>query len=371
MTAVADRGTWTGPQLRGMTPCGPLIPELGVSLLAGRTADPARVLEEVVEAEALGLSTVWIAERFDTKELAVLCAAMAARTQHIRMGFGSLAVGSRNPVYSAATATTFQGLFGDRLMLGLARGLGAVLLNQGMTVPTMKGYEDYVDILHALFAGEEVTYDGPIGKYPLARLIDRPAQPRPMLWNSSWVPGPKALALTARKFDGLFLGTELTVEATRTIINRAKDECLKIGRDPESLYVANWCITAPDLTPEEELLVLNARMVTHLSFPGIGDRLVEENGWDRREMDKALGRDELADGVAGTAVIADQAFTREQLAEAGAALPREWVETGGIVGTSQHCARRVREYLDAGVDHVVVYGPSVAQLAPMLAHWER
>ncbi len=130
--------TFAGPQLRGMTPAGPLIPELGVSLLAGRTADPARVLDEAVAAERLGLSAVWIAERFDTKELAVLCAAMAARTQHIRLGFGSLAVGSRNPVYAAATATTFQGLFGDRLMLGLARGLGAVLLNQGMTVPTMK-----------------------------------------------------------------------------------------------------------------------------------------------------------------------------------------------------------------------------------------
>ncbi|MGQ0629610.1 MAG: TIGR03857 family LLM class F420-dependent oxidoreductase [Sporichthyaceae bacterium] len=358
-------------KFRGMTPSGPLIPELGVSLLAGRTTDPARVLDEVVEAERIGLSAVWIAERFDTKELAVLCGAMAARTQHIRMGFGSLAVGSRNAVYSAATATTFQGLFGDRLMLGLARGLGAVLLNQGMTVPTMRGYEDYVEILHELFSGEVVNYDGPIGRYPHARLVDIPPQPRPMMWNSSWVPGPKALALTARKFDGLFLGTELTVEATRTIINRAKDECIKIGRDPETLFIANWCITAPDLTPEEEMLVVNARMVTHLSFPGIGDRLVTENGWDRREMDAALGREEIDPGIKGAGLIADQAFTREQLAAAGAALPREWIETGAVVGSAEQCAKRVREYLDVGVDHVVVYGPSVSQLAPMVAHWPR
>lgn len=357
----------SGPAFRGMTPCGPLIPELGVSLLGGRTSDPARALEEVVEAERLGLSAAWIAERFDTKELAVLCGAMAARTQHIRMGFGSLAVGSRNAVYSAATATTFQGLFGDRLFMGLARGLAAVLLNQGMTVPTMRGYEDYVDILHALFAGEVVNYDGPIGRYPHARLVDLPPQPRPMLWNSSWVPGPRALALTARKFDGLFLGTELTVEATRTIVNRAKDECRKIGRDPDTLFVANWCITAPELTPEEEMLVVNARMITHLSFPGIGDRLVEENGWDRREMDRILGREEMGkDGV-----IADQAFTREQLAEAGAALPREWVEGGAVVGTAKNCAQRVREYVDAGVNHVVMYGASVAQLAPVVEQWHR
>jgi probable F420-dependent oxidoreductase len=363
MTAVAE----TLPDFRGMTPAGPLIPELGVSLLAGRTADPARVLDDIVEAERIGLSAAWIAERFDTKELAVLCGAMAARTQHIRLGFGSLAAGSRNAVHAAGTATTFQGLFGDRLLMGLARGLADVLLNQGMTVPTMRGYEDYVDILHKLFAGETVTYDGPIGRYPMARLVDRPPQPRPMLWNSSWVPGPKALALTARKFDGLFLGTELTVEATRTIVNRAKDECRKIGRDPDTLYVANWCMTAPELSPEEEMLIINARMITHLSFAGIGNRLVEENGWDPREMDRILGREDMGkDGV-----IADQAFTREQLAEAGAALPREWVESGAVVGTAKECARRVREYLDAGVDHVVMYGPTPAQLAPVVAHWER
>jgi 5,10-methylenetetrahydromethanopterin reductase len=367
VTATTELPTWTGPQLRGMTPAGPLIPELGISLLGGRTADPARALDDIVAAERLGLSSAWIAERFDTKELAVLCGAMAARTQHIRLGFGSLAVGSRNPVYSAATATTFQALFGDRLLLGLARGLGAVLLNQGMTVPTMKGYEDYIDILHSLFAGDTVTYDGPAGTYPLARLVDRPAAPRPMMWNSSWVPGPKALALTARKFDGLFLGTELTVEATRTIVDRAREECVKIGRDPDTLFVANWCITAPDLSPEEELLIVNARIITHLSFPGIGDRLVEENGWDRRQMDALLGREEMG----RNGVIADQAFTREQLAEAGAALPREWVETCAVVGSAKNCAQRVREYLDAGVDHVVMYGPTPAQLAPVLEHWAR
>jgi probable F420-dependent oxidoreductase len=349
-----------------MTPCGPLIPELGVCLLPGRTPDPAAVLNQVVEAEQLGLSAVWIAERFDTKELGVLCGAMAARTSHIRMGFGSMAAGSRNPVLAAATATTFQSLFGDRLMMGLARGLSAVLLNQGMTVPTMAAYEDYTDILHRLFAGEVVSYDGPAGRYPLARLVDLPAAPRPMLWNSSWVPGPKALALTARKFDGLFLGTELTVEATRSIVNRAKDECRKIGRDPDTLFVANWSMIAPDLSPEEEMLLINARMVTHLSFPGIGDRLVEENGWDRREMDRILGRNEIKkDGI-----IADQAFTREQLVEAGAALPREWIETGAIVGSAKDCAHRIREYVDAGVDHVVLHAAGPAQIAPVLSYWE-
>jgi probable F420-dependent oxidoreductase len=357
---------WAGPQLRGMTPCGSLIPELGMCLLPGRAPDPAAVLDQAVEAERLGLSAIWIAERFDSKELAVLCSAMAARTSQIRMGFGSLAAGSRNAVHTAATATSFQGIFGDRLMLGVARGLGSVLLNQGMTVPSMAAYSDYVEILHQLFAGETVTYDGPAGRYPLARLVDRPPQPRPMMWNSSWIPGPRALELTARQFDGLFLGTELSVAATRTIVNRAKDECRRIGRDPDTLYVANWTMIAPDLTPEEEMLIINARMVTHLSFPGIGDRLVAANNWDRREMDAALARKELAkDGV-----IADQAYTRDQLLEAAAALPREWIETGAVVGTAKDCAAHLRRYVDAGVDHIVLHAASPSQLAPVLQCWD-
>jgi alkanesulfonate monooxygenase SsuD/methylene tetrahydromethanopterin reductase-like flavin-dependent oxidoreductase (luciferase family) len=47
------------------------LDELGVYLLGGRIKDPARAMDEAVEAERIGLTSAWIAERFDMKELGV------------------------------------------------------------------------------------------------------------------------------------------------------------------------------------------------------------------------------------------------------------------------------------------------------------
>ena len=56
------------------------FPELGIYLLPGHTDRPADLLDEVRAAEALGLGSAWISERFDVKEVGALCGAAAAVT---------------------------------------------------------------------------------------------------------------------------------------------------------------------------------------------------------------------------------------------------------------------------------------------------
>jgi 5,10-methylenetetrahydromethanopterin reductase len=339
------------------------IDELGVYLLGGRVKDPARALDEVVEAEQLGLTSAWIAERFDMKELGVLCGALAARTERIRIGMGSVAAGSRNPMVTAAMGATMQGVFGDRLLLGLARGLWGINEHHGMPKPTMQGFEDYAAILLRLWNGETVDYDGPAGHFAGMRMPDPPPA-RPPIVLSSWVPGPKATALAAKLFDGVFIGCELTVEATAAVCRRLRGACEQIGRDPASLTIYNTMMCGPDLSADEELAVMNARMVTHFSFPGIGDRIVRENGWDPEPLRRLLDHPRMQGDQ-----IADQQYTRDQLLELGASLPREWVETGCVVGSAAQCADRLRAYVDAGLDHLVLHGSSPGQLAGVVKLW--
>jgi len=343
-------------------PDGP-IAELGVYLLGGRVKDPARALDEVVEAEELGLTSAWIAERFDMKELGVLCGAMAARTDRIKVGMGSVAAGSRNPMVTAAMGATMQGLFGDRLLLGLARGLWGINEHHGMHKPTMQGFEDYAAILLRLWNGETVDYDGPAGHFGGMRMPDPPAS-RPPIVLSSWAPGPKATALAARLFDGVFMGCELTVEATANICGRLRRACEDIGRDPASLTIYNTMMCSPDLSADEELAVMNARMITHFSFPGIAALILRENGWDPAPMRRILD-----DPMMLGDQIADQKYTRDQLLELGATIPREWVETGCVVGSPAQCADRLRAYIDAGLDHLVLHGSSPGQLAGIVKLW--
>jgi 5,10-methylenetetrahydromethanopterin reductase len=339
------------------------IDELGLYLLPGRVADPARGIDEAILAEKIGLTSAWIAERFDTKELGVLSGAVAARTSTIKVGFGSVAAGTRNPMVAAAMGATMAQAFPGRLLYGLARGLWGINEKQGNSKPTMQGFEDYASILLRLWNGETVNYDGPAGSYPQMRMPDPPTS-RPPIILSSWAPGPKATALTARLFDGVFIGCELTVEATAAVCRRLRQACVDIGRDPASLTIYNTMLTAPDLSADEMLSVINARMITHFSFPGIANLLLKENGWDPEPMHRIMAHEQMLGDE-----IADQRYRRDQLLELGASIPAEWVDTGCAVGTAAQVKQRLKDYLAAGLDHLVLHASTPAQLESVTAMW--
>ena len=60
-----------------------LLGELGFYTLAGHTDSPRDLVEEVREAEALGLGAAFVSERFNTKDAAALCGAAAAVSRRI------------------------------------------------------------------------------------------------------------------------------------------------------------------------------------------------------------------------------------------------------------------------------------------------
>ncbi|MGQ0631217.1 MAG: TIGR03857 family LLM class F420-dependent oxidoreductase [Sporichthyaceae bacterium] len=337
------------------------IPELGIYMLPGRIKDPARALSEAVQAEALGLRTAWLAERYDIKEMGVLCGAMAARTERIKIGMGSIAMATRHPLMTAAMCATMQQTFGNRTVVSLARGLDDVTTPHGMAKYTLADFEDYCGMLLDLWAGKTVTYRGPIGNIPAAKLADPLTAPRPEMTFSSWVPGPKGIALTAKMFDGIILGSELTADACRNSVDQLRKACVDIGRDPATLKVYAIVITAPDLTPEEENLVVNARILTHLGFAGVGNHIMKANQWDP----------EIMTGITADLEGADQKFHRSQLVEMAAALPRQWVETSCVVGDNADCVRRLHEYLDAGVDEIILHGCAPHQIGGLIEEWRR
>lgn len=337
-----------------------MIDELGIYLLPGRIKDPARALDEAAQAEALGLSVAWLAERYDIKDMGVLCGAIAARTSTIKVGMGSVAAGTRAPIMTAAMTATMQQTFGDRCVLGVARGLDDVTTPHGLPKYSMAMLEDYLNILKQLWAGESVDYDGPVGRIPNARLVDPLTEPPPTLLFCSWVPGPVGAAIAARCADGVFLGSELTVDAHRRIRAQLDEACEREGRDPKTLKLYTIVITAPDMNEEDELLVVNARVLTHLGFAGVGEHIMRINEWDPSVMKKLTAELEGA----------DQKFHRSQLMEMAAGLPREWITEGNVVGSASECCRRLREYLDAGVDHIVLHGSNPEQLAGMVETWK-
>ena len=341
------------------------VDELSTYVLPGRITDPSVGLQEAVDAEQAGFSRVWISERYDLKDLGVLSGAIAARTSRIGVGSGLVALPSRHPLVLASYASTMQATFGERLVLGVGRGFTALLRPQGMAVMGNEAIGDYVGLLRRLWRGETVTYDGPAGRYPAMRMADPPrAAPPPIVYGAFG--GPKAMELVARHFDGVMFMPFLTVEAVADSLRLLREAAERAGRDPASLRTCHTVVTAPDLTEEETLAVVNARALTYFQTPGAGDALLTRNRWDNAELD-AVRQHPVFAGMRSEA--ADQAYHRAQLVEAAMLVPEQWMTSAAAIGTADECAAKLAEYFAVGVDEICLHGSSPARTAPVVRAW--
>ena len=85
---------------------------------SGRQRDFERAVEFVLEAERLGVDSVWTAEAWGMDAVAPL-AFLAARTTRLRLGTGIMQISARVPAMTAMTALSLAALSGNRFLLGL------------------------------------------------------------------------------------------------------------------------------------------------------------------------------------------------------------------------------------------------------------
>src|SRR6266498_580369 len=147
---------------------------LGAYTLPGRVSDPTVAVGQAKVAEHLGLETIWISERYGTKDVGVLGGAIAASTTDIKIASGVAHFLFRHPLVLAGMAMTLQALSGGRFILGVGRSVGPMWTAVGLPKMTNQALVDCADIHRRLCRGERVKYDGPAGRFPSLRLGDLP-----------------------------------------------------------------------------------------------------------------------------------------------------------------------------------------------------
>jgi 5,10-methylenetetrahydromethanopterin reductase len=344
---------------------GQQVRELSCFILPGRITDPAAGLQQAIDAERAGFGRVWLSERYDLKDVGVLSGAVGALTKQIGFASGVLAVGARHPLITASWAATMQATFGPRLAVGLGRGVPPYLAPQGIPVRSYAETADYADILRRLWAGETVSYDGPLGHFPDMALVDVSDAPPPPLILGCFG-GPKAMELAARHFDGVFLMPFLTAEAITETIRMRDEAAERAGRDPREVRIIHEMITAPDYDDDKIGEVVYARALTYLQMPQSGDALMKRNGWSHDDL--AYVREHPMFSALRTGV-ADQQFHRNQLVAAAGRLPTSWIEPNAAIGTPAQCAEQLRGFFDLGVDEICLHGASPSELAPVVDAW--
>jgi 5,10-methylenetetrahydromethanopterin reductase len=343
----------------------PLVDDFGIFLIAGRIPDPSVALAEGEEAERLGFRRVWLSERYDLKDSGAILAGVAARTTRLEVGTGVLASGSRHPLITAGFANSMHATYGGRFILGLGRSAGEYLAKQSITIHSMQGFADYIDIVRDLLDGKTVSYSGPAGAYEALNCVDVPQHGRPPIWYVT-EGGPRACRLAAEKADGVMLKPFMTVEAAATSVQRIRRAREELGLDPQ-IRICLPIITACELDDLRTTLVSKARLITYVAgMPGYAANYVKSNGWSADVFQTIQEHPMFA---SMSRPNADQSFYRHQLLEPSELIPDKWMADSCAIGSVDHCVARFAELKDVGIDEFALYGSNPAENATLISAW--
>jgi alkanesulfonate monooxygenase SsuD/methylene tetrahydromethanopterin reductase-like flavin-dependent oxidoreductase (luciferase family) len=180
----------------------------------------------------------------------------------------------------------------------------------------------------ALLRGESVTDSAELFTMSDVTLDEGVQCPCPILVGAV---GPAMLRVAARAADGAILSVLSSPEYARWARTQL-DEAGGSGSARELVCFANVSISDAGRQPAAELLRADTAFLL-----------------------KAMGRSALVEPLGiGAELESLLETTGESATELVRALPTRWIEALSIVGTPDDCAERVRAYVEAGVDTLVL-----------------
>ena len=219
--------------------------------VSGAWAQPLSVTGFAMRAEELGYHALWAFQRLlagADQDLAPVYRSVldpllaltyaAARTTQIRLGVAVINLPYISPAYLAKQAGTLDVLSGGRFDLGLGTGWSDVEFAATNSDPNPRGRrtEEYLEVLRALFRGEQAAYAGEFYTVPPSVMAPAPVQ----------VGGPPILLggtadIALRRAGRLAAGWVSSSRASLAdiargaqIVRRAAEES---GRDPDRVRI--------------------------------------------------------------------------------------------------------------------------------------
>ena len=199
-------------------------------------------VEYGVLAEQAGLDSVWTSEHhfvddgYTPSQLPIL-AAIAARTERIRLGTGVLLAPMFDPLHLAEDAAVTDLISGGRLILGLGLGWREEEFEGfGVSMKQRPGrLEGTFATLRQAWGDGLTTGDGRYFTYPGLNVTPKPARGAATpIWIGGG--GEPAVRRAGRIANG-YLGSGASVAALAERVGWIRDEATKSGRDPAAIEI--------------------------------------------------------------------------------------------------------------------------------------
>ena len=223
---------------------GVLLPTRGVLVYVDSGGPRVELTWQMAEtAERAGYDSVWVGDSITSKprlEPLTAMAAIAARTNRVKVGTAVLLNALRHPVHLAHAAATIDNISGGRTVLGLGAGRSNNRMfvdeHSAVGVPIMERasrMEESIRVMRALWTGGPVSNSGEF--YPLhdVALEPRPVQPSIPLWiSSNWV--RRGLDRVAELGDAWITNVP-SVDLFDRCWERIEQRAGETGRDPAGI----------------------------------------------------------------------------------------------------------------------------------------
>jgi len=302
--------------------------------------DFAEAAQHVVDAERLGVDTVWSAEAWGTDGVVPL-AYLAALTSRIRLATGILQITARAAAMTAMTAMTLDHVSNGRFVLGLgASGPQIVegLHGQRYDRP-LERLRETVEVIRLAFAGEKIAYHGQQIELPLPGGLGKPlriGQPaRPGIPIHLATLGPKALQYAGAAADG-WVGTCFVPETSAYYFEQLQAGAASAGRSLDGFEIDAGGPVAFTSDIEGPLRGRKKALAFQLSAMGAPTMNFYNDAYSRI-------------GYAGAATRVRDLWLAGQHDAAEAAVPDELAIRTSFFGDDASVRDRIRAYRDAGV----------------------
>ena len=168
----------------------------------------AQTLEQVSYAEKLGFDQVWTSEHHFIEDgyspsLLPLCAAIAARTERVRIGTNVLLLPLHDPLRVAEDAATVDVISGGRFDLGVAVGYKLEEFETFGKDRRKRGrmMDEAVTVVRRAWDEDEFSFEGRFYRYPNVKLQPKPVQRPCPIWIGGFTEA--AIRRAGRLGDGL------------------------------------------------------------------------------------------------------------------------------------------------------------------------
>jgi len=220
----------------------------------GPFGDPDGLVELAVAAEASGWDGffLWdhLLHRADGPYIDawIALAAIAARTERIRIGPMVTPVPRRRPWKLAREAVSVDHLCGGRLVLGVGIGTDhsrefSAFGEPGEDRTHAELLDEGLEIITRLWTGESVTYSGTHVRVDGVRFLPRPVQkPRVPIWCGAHWPHRRPLRRAAR-YDGVIPIGDLPPENVATLVGEITAD--RPADAPFDVAIPSWTASAP------------------------------------------------------------------------------------------------------------------------------